>query len=232
MIPSFLAEDNSVAHFPNSTLEQIISLDSFIVERSKTARRFLRAIGFDKDFESVQLQELDKHSRDDVDALLKPCLQGIDVGLISEAGVPGVADPGGLIIRAAQAKRIKVVPLIGGSSILLALMASGMNGQHFEFHGYLPRNEQELAKSLKMLEAKSIQDGCTQIFIETPYRNDRMMESLKKYLHPNTDVCIASNITASDELIITKTISEWRKTNTLIGKKPTVFLLYSGKLES
>lgn len=232
LIPSALADSNAAEHFPADSLRTIMPLRHFITERARTARRFLRSIGFEADFDEVNIQELDKHERDDVDRLLAACLQGHDVGLLSEAGAPGVADPGGIIVRAAHRKGIQVHPLIGASSLLLALMASGMNGQAFQFQGYLPREEHELMRSIKQLEATSRQQNTSIMFIETPYRNDKTFQALLKHLHPKTDLCLATQLTASDESVLTMPVELWQKRKHVIGKKPTVFLLFSGILES
>lgn len=232
LVPSALADENAADHFPAASLIVIMPLRHFITERARTARRFLRSIGFDADFDTVGIQELDKHQPDDVERLLTPCMQGHDVGLLSEAGVPGVADPGGIIVRAAHHKGIQVQPLIGASSLLLALMGSGMNGQSFQFHGYLPREEQALSKAIRGLELTSRQQNTTILFIETPYRNDKTFQSLLKNLQPTTDLCLATQLTASDESIRTMSVGEWKKSKHEIGKKPTVFLLFSGVLES
>jgi len=232
LVPSALAEDNAREQFPESTLNEVYQLRSFIAERAKTARRFLRSIGYSADFDSVQVQELNKHGQDNNKALLQPCLNGQDIGLISEAGVPGVADPGGSIVREAHALGIRVVPMIGASSLLLALMASGMNGQAFQFHGYLPRDQHELVARIKQLERHSKEQNLTQLFIETPYRNDKLLQVLLSTLDGNADLCVAADLTSSSEKVLARKVVEWKKTKHLIGKSPAVFLLFSGFLES
>lgn len=229
LIPSSLHEDNGTVFLGEYALKEIHSCTNFIVERAKTARHFLKSIDFPHHFDECEMLELNKHGEDDIDELFSLFEKG-DVGLISEAGVPGVADPGGLIVRQAHAEGIKVVPLVGPSSLLLALMASGMNGQRFSFHGYLPRDERELAKKLKELERDSRTHDVTQMFIETPYRNGKLLSAVLRNLDPMTDLCIASNITAPSELITTKTVGEWKKRNLKLDKDPAVFLIYSGKL--
>ena len=232
LIPSTLAETNSAAQFPKDTIDQTFALKHFIAERAKTARHFLKTIGYPHHFSEVEVMELNKHGEDDLRQLLQFCEQGIDTGLISEAGVPGVADPGGIIVREAHRRGIEIVPLIGPSSLLLALMGSGMNGQNFHFHGYLPREDAELIKTIKTLEAQSRQEDVTQMFIETPYRNDKLLPVLLKHLSPQTDLCVAANLTAPNESIVTKSVQLWKKSGIVLGKKPAVFLLFSGKLHS
>lgn len=232
LIPSALSEANARQYLAPETIVVLNGLTHFVVERAKTARHFLKSIDYPHHFDEVEMIELDKHEHDDTDLMLAACLRGKNVGLLSEAGVPGVADPGGVIVNAAHEKGIEVCPLIGPSSILLALMASGMNGQRFSFHGYLPRKEHELAKALKNLETESRRENCSQIFIETPYRNDKMVQNLLKSLHPNTQLCIASNINTPTQFIKTKPISIWKKTKVDLQKNPTVFVLFSGVLSS
>lgn len=232
LIPSALSETNAKQFLAPETLEVIFGLKHFIVERAKTARHFLKSIQYPTHFDEAVMRELDKHNDDNVAELLQDCVAGHDVGIISEAGVPGVADPGGIIVRAAHSRGIEICPLIGPSSILLALMAAGMNGQRFSFYGYLPRNEGELVSVLKNLEQESKRENVTQMFIETPYRNDKMLAVLLKHLHPNTNLCLASNLTAPDQMIVTKTIADLKKSKLVLEKKPTVFLLFSGVLVS
>jgi len=232
LIPSALAETNSAKQFPQDTLDETFALKHFVAERAKTARHFLKSIGYPHHFSEVEVMELNKHGEDDLPQLLQFCEQGIDAGLISEAGVPGVADPGGIIVREAHRRGIGIVSLIGPSSLLLALMGSGMNGQNFHFHGYLPREDADLIKFIKTLEVQSRQEDVTQMFIETPYRNDKLLPALLKHLSPQTDLCVASNLTAPNESIVTKSIELWRKSGIVLGKKPAVFLLFSGKLHS
>lgn len=229
LIPSSLHESNGSRFLGSDTLDEIFDCQNFIVERAKTARHFLKSIGYPHHFDEVKMLELNKHGEDDIDELFSLFDSGA-VGLISEAGVPGVADPGGLIVRQAHAEGIEIRPLIGPSSLLLALMASGMNGQKFTFHGYLPRDEKDLFRKLKEMERQSKAENCTQLFIETPYRNSKVLKSILKALDGNSDLCIASNLTAPDQIIRTKTISEWKKQEPELAKNPTVFLIYSGEL--
>lgn len=230
LVPSGLGNERVIQQLPQHTLDVISSLDHFIVERAKTARHFLRAAGYKKHFDEVVMLELDKHKKQQrFDELLAPMSDGHSMGVISEAGVPGVADPGGETVKEAYERGFLVSPLIGPSSILLALMASGMNGQHFEFHGYLHRDEGPLAQQLRKMESESELVNKTQVFIETPYRNDKLMASLLKVLKPDTQLSIATNVTCPNEFIQTKSVADWKRSNPQIGKNPTVFSLFSGK---
>ena len=202
-------------------------MDEFIVEELKTARRFLRKIGYKKDFDEVVFHLLNEHTEEtEVEGFLDSLKAGKNVGLLSEAGTPCIADPGAEIVRIAQQRNIKVVPLIGPSSIYLALMASGFNGQNFIFHGYLPVDKRERKRKLLELEQNAGKLGQTQIFIETPYRNNQMLQSIIEVCNPEVLLCVATNITGSDESIVSKRVKDWRKTNLNIHKQPTVFLLY------
>lgn len=229
LIPSSLHDSNRDSLLGRIALEQVFQCKAFIVERAKTARQFLKSLGYPHHFDDVQMLELNKHGEQDLDELFSLFEFGL-VGLISEAGVPGVADPGGLIVRQAHAEGIKITPLVGPSSLLLALMASGMNGQQFSFHGYLPKDERELSVKLKTIERSSRENNVTQMFIETPYRNAKLLAFLLKQLDPRTDLCLASNLTSPDEFIQTKTVGEWKKHVPNIGKNPTVFLIYAGRM--
>lgn len=230
LVPAALSEHEPQAWLPSHTLQEIHTLTHFIAERAKTARHYLKSIRHPKPMDQLFITELNKHEGDDPAVLLAPCLEGQDTGLVSEAGVPAVADPGGIIVRKAHELGIEVLPLLGPSSLLLALMASGMNGQRFVFHGYLSRDDQELARELKQLENQSKSQSMTQMFIETPYRNEKMISALLKNLQPQTDLCIAANITAPDQFIVTRSVAEWKKSKINIDRKPSVFLIFSGKM--
>lgn len=230
LVPAALSDWEPASFLPEATTELVFQTRYFIAERAKTARHYLKAIGYPVPMSEVQMSELNKHGDDNLGGLLQPCLDGYNCGLISEAGVPGVADPGGLIVREAHRLGIEVLPLVGASSLLLALMASGMNGQRFAFHGYLPKDEYELARELKRLEIESRSHAVTQMFIETPYRNEKMLAALKKHLNPQTDLCIAVNVTANNQQIATRSISEWKKVKINFDRKPAVFLIFSGVL--
>ena len=227
LIPSFLSESQYSKVFPADNLKIIESLDEFIVEEIRTARRFLRKIGFNKSFDEVKFHILNKHTEL---SLIPEFLNNIDkgksIGLLSEAGAPCIADPGAEIVKLAHYKNTEVVPLIGPSSILLALMASGFNGQDFTFHGYLPIDKRDRIKSLKVLEQNVYKLNQTQIFIETPYRNNQMFRSIIENCSKDTLLCVACNITGQDEKINTKTIAEWKKSIPDLHKKPVAFLLY------
>ena len=208
---------------PVSALETVKTLRYFVVENAKSARAFLKAAGSDP--KEMQIQELNETS--DLQSLLKPLKEGNSLGLLSEAGCPAIADPGALLVEAAQREGIRVVPLVGPSSIVLALMASGLEGQRFAFCGYLPRNAEERSRRIKELETRSRKEKETQIFIETPYRNDAMLASLLESCAPQTQLCIATDLTLQSESVRTHRIGEWRSLGCRIGKQPTVFLLLS-----
>jgi len=202
-------------------------LRHFVVEQAKSARAFLKAAGTDLPLQELQLEELNEHSRPDVlERLLAPLRAGQDVGLLSEAGCPAVADPGADLVALAQRENIRVVPLIGPSSLLLALMASGLNGQRFAFQGYLPAKEPERSKALRELEAESRKRQQTQLFIETPYRNRAMFDAILQACQGTTRLCIAADLTLHGEFIRTQTVAQWKKqTPPEIERRPTVFLL-------
>jgi 16S rRNA (cytidine1402-2'-O)-methyltransferase len=231
LIPVTLGGDNIATLLPSSLPPDVIkivqTLEHFVVESEKSARQFLSAIKTAKPVRELTLNLLNEHTLDkDVAALLAPLLQGKDVGLMSDAGCPGVADPGAKLVALAHQKNIKVVPFVGPSSILLSLMASGLNGQQFAFLGYLPVDKQARNVKLKEIEKRSQTHNETQIFIETPYRNQHMLEAILTSCHANTRLCIASQVSLPDEMIVTKRISEWKQgVWPDLNKKPTVFLL-------
>ncbi len=210
-----------------SVLATIRPLTHFIVEQAKTARAVLKAAGTDRPIQELHLAELNEHTkREALSELLAPLRAGIDVGLLSEAGCPAVADPGANLVALAQEEGIRVVPLIGPSSLLLALMASGLNGQRFAFQGYLPAKEAERTKALRELESESRKRVQTQLFIETPYRNRVMFDAILATCHPGTRLTIATDLTLPGESIRTLTIQQWKKqTPPDIERRPTVFLL-------
>ena len=207
--------------------ERIRHLTRFVVEASKTARKHLKQLELDTPLQVLELAELNEHTAEaELEALLAPLLAGHDVGLISEAGCPAVADPGANLVALAHELGITVVPLVGPSSILLALMASGLSGQNFAFHGYLPAKTDQREKKIRELEKSSRLEKRTQIFIETPYRNRQMLESLTKSCSPTTRICIATDLTLESEHISTNTCGEWKKQALPeIDRRPTVFLL-------
>ena len=231
LIPVTLGDDDITALLSSSLPPNVIAtaqkLEHFVVETEKTARQFLSAIKTSKPVRELTLNLLNEHTQDkDIAALLSPLLAGKDVGLMSDAGCPGVADPGAKLVALAHQKNIKVVPFVGPSSILLSLMASGLNGQQFAFLGYLPVDKQARIIKLKEIEKRSQTHNETQIFIETPYRNQHMLEAILTSCNANTLLCIASQVSLSDELIATKRISEWKQGALPdLNKKPTVFLI-------
>ncbi len=235
LIPTPLGDVSIDQVIPAYNLEIIYRLDVFIVEELRTARRFLKKCGYKKDFDSVTFYTLNEHTQDvEMTGFLDKAMQGTPIGLLSEAGCPAVADPGTSVVNHAHQKGIRVIPLTGPSSIILSLMASGLNGQQFTFHGYLPVKSQDRKQKIKELERsaqripldKSVQWlPHTHIFIEAPYRNKQMIDSLLETCNPNTLLCIASNITMPDESIKTKRIGDWKKNKPDPGKNPTVYLL-------
>ena len=228
LIPTPLGEGPLQAVIPADVRKLASRLDTFIVEHPKTARTFLKQVGTQTPLQQLTLMELSEHTKpDELDALIAPLLAGKDVGLISEAGCPAVADPGANLVRLAHRKGIRVVPLVGPSSIMLALMASGLNGQRFAFHGYLPVDKAERKKKLQELEAASRSRDETQIFIETPYRNRQLLEATVEACHGETELCVARELTTPAERVETKTLAQWKKALPEIDKQPAVFLLYA-----
>lgn len=227
LIPASLGESSQEAIRPAGVRHIAANLDCYIVENAKTARAELKRIGLLRPVQNIDIRELPREpTRADLDRLLAPLVAGISAGLMSEAGAPAVADPGALLVRAVHTKGIRVVPLVGPSSILLALMASGLNGQCFAFHGYLPVREPERSKRIDELEKESRREGRTQIFIETPYRNTALYTALLDTCLPDTLLCLASELTTELESIQTKRIDVWQAGPApLLEKKPTVFLL-------
>jgi len=225
MIPISIVENDPSA-LGRSTIDIIHHTTHFIVERARTARRFIKSTAPPYTIDSLKIYEMDKNNPGVHLSLMRQLLQdGHDVGIMSESGSPGIADPGALYTAEAHKLGYTVSPLSGPSSILLALMGSGLDGQNFAFNGYLPIKDKPLIDELKKVEKKIHRSGQTQIFIETPYRNDRLVQIMMKHLSPQLKLCIASEINAAQECIMTKTISEWKKENLKIGKLNTVFLL-------
>ena len=228
LIPSTLGNTDVNYYLPQEVINIIHSLDEFIVENEKSARKFLKEAGITIPQSQLIIHEIDKHDdRFDYSQFLLACLAGKSIGLISEAGAPAVADPGAAIVLKAHEKQISVVPLTGPSSILLALMASGLNGQQFCFQGYLPVEKHLREQKLKYLERESQQKKQTQIFIETPYRNNSMVESILKNCDGNTLICMATEITLATEKVTTQKVSQWKKSVPELNKKPTVFLMFA-----
>jgi len=230
LIPTPLGETGFEAGLPAVNLHILQGIDTFIVEELRTARRFLRKAGYHKDFETVSFFILNEHTPDEeVVTMLEKTITGHNTGLLSEAGLPCIADPGHSVVRMAHQKGIKVIPLTGPSSIMLALMASGLNGQNFIFHGYLPVKPNERLKALRELENVAAKCNQTQIFIETPYRNLQMLESIVNTCHPSMTLCIAVDLTLTTEWIRSMTIKEWKKQKPDIQKRPAVFLMGNGQ---
>jgi len=226
LIPSPLGENDPSEVIPAPVLELLGKLGTFVVEETRTARRYLSKAGLKGHIDSLQFHELNEHTRqEDVDKLIVLFDNGNDVGLITEAGLPAVADPGAQLVSICHENGISVVPEVGPSSLMLALMASGMNGQSFAFCGYLPAKTEERRQALKAIEKRSSAIKQTQIFIETPYRNDSMMTEILAVCKPDTMICIAADITLPDALIRTMPVESWRKFPIVIGKRPCVFLL-------
>jgi 16S rRNA (cytidine1402-2'-O)-methyltransferase len=227
LLPVTLGDDGITGALPADVIELARKLDTFVVENEKTARRFLGQIKTIKPVRELVMLTLNEHTTDkELPALLAPLVAGKDVGLMSEAGCPGIADPGARLAALAHQKGIRVAPLVGPSSILLGLMASGFNGQRFTFLGYLPSGKNERIQQLKALERASQKSSETQIFIETPYRNQHMLEDIVANCLPQTRLCVACNLTTSNERIISKPISEWRRSDLPdLHKQPAVFLL-------
>ncbi|HEY3372675.1 MAG TPA: SAM-dependent methyltransferase [Prolixibacteraceae bacterium] len=229
MIPTTLGDTSIERVLPPDLTQVISSLSVFIVENIRTARRFLKKVNPAIVIDELTFFELNQHTeKKDIIRFLEPHQQGLDIGIISEAGCPGIADPGAEVVRIAHTKNIRVVPLVGPSSILLALMASGMSGQNFAFNGYLPIKNPEKSQQIKMLEKRMQLEGQTQIFIEAPYRNAQLLEALLQHCEPETLLCIAADITMDTEFILAKPISFWKTNIPDIQKRPAIFMI--GKL--
>lgn len=227
LLPTTLGESEINAVLPSTNNEICSQLKHYIVEDVRTARRFLKKVDKTIDIDSIQFYVLNKHTTaEELSTFLKPLVAGFDMGVLSEAGCPAIADPGADVVRMAQEKNIQVVPLVGPSSIILSLMASGFNGQNFAFNGYLPIQDDERIAMLKKIEKKVYNEQQTQIFIETPYRNMKLVADIVQHCMPNTKLCIATDITLESEFIKTKTNAEWKKGIPDLHKRPCIFLLY------
>ncbi len=226
LLPNTLGDIAPEAVIPAAALDRARSLDYIIAEDPKAARAFLKRIAPTRPLQSIRVERLDHNTEgSDIPAFLEPLLAGSDAGLLSEAGLPAVADPGASLVRLAHQKGVRVVPLSGPSSILLALSASGLDGQRFAFHGYLPIAETELVSTLRECERQSRKLKQTQIFIETPYRNDRTLATMLRALAPATLVCVAADLTLESEAVKTRPVFAWRKETPQLKGRPTVFLL-------
>ncbi len=227
LIPTVLAPGTAEKVLSPQVRETITQIDYFFAENIRTARRFISELKTGKTIESLTFYELSKETPEAETAeQIKLILTGKDMGVLSEAGCPGVADPGAVAVKLAHKSGIRVVPLVGPSSILLALMGAGFSGQSFVFHGYLPIDRADRSRTIKYLEKEAQQRNQTQIFMETPYRNNQLLEEILKTCQSQTPLCIASQLTAPDELIQTKLVQDWRRQPPDLHKKPTVFLLY------
>ena len=227
LIPITLGDNEPLDVLPITIKRTIDFIDDYIVENEKTARKFIKSIHPEKVQGSLRLSTLNKHTQiAEHNAMLQACLEGKNVGIMSESGCPGVADPGAVIVKIAHEKGIQVIPLVGPSSILLALMASGMNGQSFAFNGYLPIEKSEKKSVLKHLEKLASEKNQTQIFIETPYRNNKLLEDIIQALQPNTHLCIAADITLPTEYIKTLRIQDWKKIKIDLHNRPTIFIIH------
>jgi 16S rRNA (cytidine1402-2'-O)-methyltransferase len=228
LVPNVLSECDWQSVLPAGIKQIVTNTRYFIVEDVRTVRRFLKQVNPEININDLTFFELNKFTQlSDLPSFLKPAVDGSDVAVVSEAGCPGIADPGADVVRIAHQKGIKVVPLVGPSSILLALMASGLNGQNFTFNGYLPVKPAERIKALQELEKKAKFNHQTQIFIETPYRNNQLLQDILKCCQPQTWLCIAADITGNEEFIVTKSIQQWKMAIPELHKKPVIFLMGS-----
>lgn len=228
LIPTTLGDEGDPMDVLPQTVKRAIDfIDDFIVENEKTARKFIKSVHSEKVQASLRLSSLNKHTEvSEHNKMIQPCLEGKNIGLMSEAGCPGVADPGAVIVKLAHEKGIQVIPLVGPSSILLAMMASGMNGQSFAFNGYLPIDKGEKKSALKNFEKLSQDKNQSQLFIETPYRNNKLLEDILQTLQPGTHLCIAADITLPTEYIKTFRVQDWKKTKIDLHNRPTIFIIH------
>lgn len=224
LIPSFLSE-NAVETIPQYVINAVKNCSVIFAENERTARRFLKTIDNKMVIDDYEWHTIHKVEDQQVAIFIEKIKEGKNIAIISEAGCPGIADPGQILVDEAQKLNVEVKPLVGPNSILLALMASGLNGQHFTFAGYLPIDNAERIKKIKQLEEESLRRRCTQIFIETPYRNNKMVETILQHANPSTRLCIAAELTSANEFIKTKTIRDWKKEKLDLHKKPVIFLL-------
>ena len=226
LIPTRLGDNPPLEVLPLSIKKVLEKVDDYIVENEKTSRRFIKRVIPSKPQSSLNIQILNKYTvSEELSSFLNPCLMGKDMGLLSEAGCPAIADPGSEIVKLAHQNHIKVVPLVGPSSILLALMSSGMNGQNFTFNGYLPIDKNERKLAIKRLEKLSGENNQSQIFIETPYRNNAMLDDLLKILHPNTRLSVSCDLTLPTEHIISQPVKDWKPNEVDFHKRPCIFIL-------
>ena len=226
LIPSPLGDNDPAEVIPGPTLELLKRISTYVVEEARTVRRYLSRAGLKGHIEELRMVELNEHSTsEEVEAMLSLFDDGCDVGLVSEAGLPAVADPGAALVELCHRKGIEVVPQVGPSSLMLALMGSGLNGQSFAFRGYLPAKTDERRTAIREVEKLSGSLHQTQIFIETPYRNDSLLADLLQCLNPSTRLCIAADLTLESQTILSKSVGEWKKSGFTVGKRPCVFLI-------
>ena len=226
LIPTTLGESDTARVIPSEVSAMVKGIRYFIVENVRTARRYLRKLDKHINIDELHFFELNQHSDIRIiEEYLKPILEGNDIGIISEAGCPGIADPGAEVVRLSHIRQIRVIPLVGPSSVLLSLMASGMNGQNFAFIGYLPVKPVERVKTIREIEKRSGAEKQTQIFIETPYRNTQLIKDLINTLNENTRLCIACDITMDSEYIKTQTVAQWKRGVPDLNKRPAIFLV-------
>lgn len=228
LIPTIIAPNTIDSTLPAAIKERVQKINYFLVENVRTARRFFSALQIGKPIDELHFEVLDKRTSPEViPHIFQPVFKGHDMGILSEAGCPGIADPGALAVNYAHQHHIRVVPLVGPSSILLALMASGFSGQSFTFHGYLPIDKQQRIQTIKRLEKLSQQHHQTQIFMETPYRNKQLLQDILLHCHAETNICVAKDVTGPDEYIRSMKVKEWKSNKPDLHKVPTVFLLFS-----
>ena len=226
LVPNTLGNPDTKASIPEGISHRVSHISVFIVENLRNARRYLKRLNRDTDIDSLTFFELNEHTQEnEIPSFLEALENGHDAAVISEAGVPGVADPGAAVVRIAHEKGIRVVPLTGPSSLLLALMASGLNGQAFRFHGYLPVKRPERIKRIREIEQEVIRQGETQLFIEAPYRNDALLADILESCRPSTLLCIAADITMETEFISTRPVAFWKRKKPALHKRPVMFLL-------
>lgn len=226
LIPCPLGEVPPLEVLPLSVKRAVEQIDHYVVEHEKQARRFIKSIVPRKSQPDLHINLINKFTDpSEIPAYLQPCLEGYNLGVISDAGCPGIADPGAAVVSEAHRKGIRVVPLVGPSSILMSMMASGFNGQNFAFNGYLPIDKRERKQAIKRLERRSADEGQSQALIETPYRNNQLLEALTQALQPQTELCVACDISLPTEYIKTQSISQWAKTKVDLNKRPTVFII-------
>ncbi len=226
LVPNTLGNPDTAETIPEGIKGKVNGISLFIVENLRNARRYLKSLNREIHIDSLTFFELNEHTPvEEIPSFLERVEKGMDAAIISEAGVPGVADPGAAVVRMAHEKGIRVVPLTGPSSILLALMASGLNGQSFCFHGYLPVKKPDRIRKIREIEQTAVRKGETQLFIEAPYRNDPLLSDILETCHPSTLLCIAADITMESEFIFTKTITAWKKKKPALHKRPVLFLI-------